>query len=230
MGHLLYLPFYFQAVKNTTAIQSGIRILPYTITSTIGGAFSGIIITATKQYWPLMFLGTLLAAVGSGLLYTLNLDSTIGNWFGYQVVAAFGYGMSVQIPLVVIQNVLEVEDIPTATAVLIFFQNFVGAITLIVAQNVFQQELQRRVGSIAGVELSSVVEAQPSEIREHVPAEFLMRVLKAFNESISTAFIIPIVGACLGFFISFGVERRQLRDESKGRDRPAVVDSQLSST
>lgn len=211
---LLYLPFYFQTIKNTSAVQSGIRILPYTITTTLGGAFSGVIITLSGHYIPFLFLGSSLAAVGSGLIYTLNLQSTLGQWFSYQVITAFGYGMSVQLPLVVIQNVLKVEDIPTATAVFIFFQNFVGAIMLIVAQNVFQQDLRKRVRAISA-NLDSVVETNPSDIRTHVPTEFLARVLEAFNMSISRAFVISIVGACLGFLVSFGVEWRKLRGLDK---------------
>ena len=212
---LLYLPFYFQTIKNTSAMQSGIRILPYTISTTLGGAFAGVIITLFGQYVPFLFLGSSLAAVGSGLIYTLNGKSPLSKWFGYQVMTALGYGMSVQLPLIVIQNVLDVEDIASATAVFIFFQNFVGAITLTVAQNIFQQELKRRVGAIAGVDLKSVIEANPSEIRQHVPVELLARVLEAFNISLSQAFIMSIAGGCLGFFVSFGVERRKLRDDSK---------------
>ncbi|KFX94075.1 hypothetical protein O988_06477 [Pseudogymnoascus sp. VKM F-3808] len=214
---LLYLPFYFQTIKNTSAMQSGIRILPYTISTTLGGAFAGVIITLFGQYVPFLFLGSSLAAVGSGLIYTLNEESPLSKWFGYQVITALGYGMSVQLPLIVIQNVLDVEDIASATAVFIFFQNFVGAITLTVAQNIFQQELKRRVGAIAGVDLKSVIEANPSEIRQHVPVELLARVLEAFNMSLSQAFIMSIAGGCLGFFVSFGVERRKLRDDSKKR-------------
>jgi hypothetical protein len=196
-------------------MQSGIRILPYTVTTTLGGASSGIVITLTRQYWPFLFLGTAFAAVGSGLIHTLNIQSSTGQWFGYQVIAAFGYGMTVQLPLLVIQNTLDVEDIPTATAVFIFFQNFVGAVALTVAQNIFQQELQQRVGAIAGVDLNTVVESNPSEIRQHVPPQFLARVLEAFNMSISRAFILAIAGACFGFLVSFGLERRKLRDDSK---------------
>lgn len=198
-------------------MQSGIRILPYTISTTLGGAFAGVIITLFGQYVPFLFLSSSLAAVGSGLIYTLNGKSPLSKWFGYQVMTALGYGMSVQLPLIVIQNVLDVEDIASATAVFIFFQNFVGAITLTVAQNIFQQELKRRVGAIAGVDLKSVIEANPSEIRQHVPVELLARVLEAFNMSLSQAFIMSIAGGCLGFFVSFGVERRKLRDDSKKR-------------
>ncbi|CZT12494.1 related to DHA14-like major facilitator, ABC transporter [Rhynchosporium agropyri] len=217
--HLLYLPFYFQTIKNTSAMQSGIRILPYTISTTLGGAFAGVIITIFGQYVPFLFIGSTLAAVGSGFIYTLNGGSPLSEWFGYQAMTALGYGMSVQLPLLVIQNVLDVGDIASATAVFIFFQNFVGAIVLTVAQNIFQQELKRRVGAIPGVDLKSVIEANPSEIRQHVPVELLTRVLEAFNMSLSKAFIMSIAGGSLGFLVSFGVERRKLRDGKSSRDK-----------
>ena len=39
LSHIYYLPFYFQAVKGTTAEQSGIRCIAYLISNTIGSIF-----------------------------------------------------------------------------------------------------------------------------------------------------------------------------------------------
>ena len=60
-----------------------------------------------------MMLGGTFVTVGSGLLFALHVNSGIGEWSGYQVVAAFGFGLGIQIPYVVVQNVPSAEDVAT---------------------------------------------------------------------------------------------------------------------
>ena len=42
---IYYTPFYFQAIKNTTAEESGIRCIPFLVSTTISAVLSGASIT-----------------------------------------------------------------------------------------------------------------------------------------------------------------------------------------
>lgn len=84
---MYYLPIYFQVVSGVSASNSGIRNLPYILGVAILTMVSGIGITATGYFLPFMLVGTVCGAVGSGLLYTLGINSPSSQWIGYQALA-----------------------------------------------------------------------------------------------------------------------------------------------
>ncbi len=220
--HAVYLPFYFQSVKGTTAVESGIRLLPYCISMSLGVCVTGFMITRYGQYVPLMILGGAFVAIGSGLLYTLHVNTSFGEWFGYQVVAAFGLGLGVQIPYLVIHNVLSAEDVPTGSALIIFSQNFAGAVAITIAQNIVSHNLQEQLSKIPGVDAAKVIAAGATEIRKNVDVLLLPRVLEAYNFALMRAFILPIAAGGGAFIVSFGMEWKNIKEESKGTDRGAA--------
>jgi hypothetical protein len=56
--HVYYVPFYFQAIRGTTAEQSGIRCIAYLISNTIGAIAVGGIVTVVGFYTPFIWFGT----------------------------------------------------------------------------------------------------------------------------------------------------------------------------
>lgn len=207
---LLYLPFYFQTIQNTTAAQSGIRILPYCISTTLGALIAGALITLTGHYGPFFFIGSTMGATGAGLLYTLNIGSKLSAWLGYQIIAALGYGIGSYLPLLVVQNTLTLADIPTGTALVIFFQNFVGAVALTTAQNIFSRTLTTNLDKIPGIDVNALVES-PTGLRESIRSSDLLElVLRAYNGALTKSFIISIVGGCTGFLASFGIKWKKM--------------------
>lgn len=94
--HIYFLPFYFQAVKGTTAEGSGIRTIPYLGSVILASIIIGGAITALGWYKPFMIIGSAIFTVGAGLIYTLAVNSSTGKWVGYQFVSGFGAGGGVQ--------------------------------------------------------------------------------------------------------------------------------------
>lgn len=52
-------------------------------------------------YQPYFIVGAILTAVAGGLVYTFELDTSIGRQLGYQLLMGFGTGLVLQIPPVV---------------------------------------------------------------------------------------------------------------------------------
>ena len=80
-----YLPIWFQAIKGRSAFSAGIRLLPYflgTVTFVIG---SGFVVSKLGYYTPVLIAGTALMVVGCGLLTTFQVDTSNGEWIGYEV-------------------------------------------------------------------------------------------------------------------------------------------------
>lgn len=57
-----------------------------------------------------MWTGTAILTIGSGLIYTLKVDSNAGLWIGYQIVAGFGIGLALQTPFIAVQRALSAAD------------------------------------------------------------------------------------------------------------------------
>lgn len=80
-----YLPIWYQAIKGKSAVDAGIRLVPYflgTVAFVIG---SGFVVSKTGYYTPPLIAGTALLVVGCGLLTTFKVDTTTGESVGYQV-------------------------------------------------------------------------------------------------------------------------------------------------
>jgi MFS family permease len=138
--HLFYLPFYFQASKGTSAEESGIRIIAYLVSMTIASIVVGGAVTKIGYYSPFCWFGSALFTIGAGLLYTLKVESPHGVWIGFQVLTGFGMGSCVQIPFIAVQVVASQKDMPTANALVMFFNSLGGAISISIAQNIFRQQ------------------------------------------------------------------------------------------
>lgn len=55
---------------------------------------------------PFIEAGAVLAAIGSGLITTLGMNSTTGEWAGFQILAGFGVGLGFQLPFAAVSVAL----------------------------------------------------------------------------------------------------------------------------
>lgn len=118
---IYYLPIYFQAIGGTDPIMSGVRNLPLILASTFAIIASGVYISATGHAVPVEVVGGVLATVGSGLLYTLDVDTSTGKWIGYQIIAGAGWGVAFQVPVIITQAACNKnpKDISSATSIIL---------------------------------------------------------------------------------------------------------------
>lgn len=63
-----------------------------------------------------MFAGALVATIGCGLLYTLEIDTSAGKWIGYQILVGSAIAFSVQNALNIALASVDAEDLPAVTA------------------------------------------------------------------------------------------------------------------
>lgn len=115
---LYYLPIYFQSIKGGDAIQSGVDNLALVIAGCLAVLAGGITVTKTRHATPFMAIGAALATVGTGLLYTLDVNTGSGKWIGYQILAGAALAFPFQNALNIAQADVDSENISTVTATL----------------------------------------------------------------------------------------------------------------
>jgi len=103
---------------------------------------SGGAMTTFGPSVPWMYVRSALFAIGSGLLYTLEVESFAGYWIGFETLAGAGagagvgliglIGLSIQVPYLVAQMVLPPEAMLSGNALLICCNSIGGAICVFV--------------------------------------------------------------------------------------------------
>jgi len=213
--HIFYLPFYFQAVKGTTAEGSGIRTIPYLASIIISSIVAGAGITYLGYFKPFMIFGSAVFTIGAGFLYSLKVNSSVGTWVGYQLLAGFGAGSGVQIPFIAVQVVLNNKDMPSGNAMAIFFNSLGGAISISIAQNIFSNGLKKNLPIYAPkIPVEAVISAGATHLRDFVPKALLAGVLKAYVVALDQAFVIAIAVGGIATICSCFVEWRSVKGKN----------------
>lgn len=113
---LYYLPIYFQSILGASPIKSGVNNLPLVLAAAVFAIVGAIIVTRTGRAQSVMFIGSMLATVAIGLIYTLDLHTSTAKWAGYQVFVGASMAVAIMQGLTMAQANVGPEDIPPVTA------------------------------------------------------------------------------------------------------------------
>ncbi|KAF2790529.1 MFS general substrate transporter [Melanomma pulvis-pyrius CBS 109.77] len=204
---LYFISIYFQAIKNSTPLKSGIQSLPTLLGLTIGMTIAGHTHKFVKYHAIYMISSAALATIGCGLISTWSPESNSPRWIGYQALFGIGQGFGWQQPLLITQAFLETKDIPLGTALMSGIKLFGGATFISVGSAVFNNKLKEALRQVPGVNEHAVLAAGASGLRDaiHDPAQ-LAAVKNAYSSALSATFQISIVLSCLAVLGALGVE------------------------
>ncbi|KEF52622.1 uncharacterized protein A1O9_11465 [Exophiala aquamarina CBS 119918] len=217
-----WLPIWFQAIKGASAFKSGIMCIPMILSLVIANIISGIGTTVVGYYAPFYYAAVLLASIGAGLLSTFETTTAHDKWIGYQILYGFGIGFGMQQPLITVQTVLPLKDIPTGTAMVMFMQTFGGALFVSVAQNIFNNRLITEIPKQApGVNPAIILHVGATSLASNIPANQLEGVKQAYNTALTSTFYIAVAMACLMVFSALSVQWKSLKGKKPGMVAPA---------
>ncbi|TVY23777.1 MFS-type transporter [Lachnellula hyalina] len=149
IGAEYYLPLYFQSVKGSSPLGSGLLVMPITVTEAVAGVFVGVIIHRTGRYLEIIYVGVLLMTLGNGLYILFSPKSGIIEIIFIQIVAGIGAGLLFQAPLIALQALVSQEDTATATATSMFVNNLATALSVVIGGVLFQNSMDIRITSLA---------------------------------------------------------------------------------
>jgi hypothetical protein len=149
-------------------------------------------ISATRLgYWtPWAIFGSIVAAIGTGLMTTFTISSSAGQWIGYQILTGMGRGLVNSIPTIAIQNTVPKEEVAVGTAIIVFSQIFGGAVMVSVGQTVFISGLSPALAKFAPtISAATLIKAGATNVRSVVPEDQLSNVLKAYNQALTQTYV-----------------------------------------
>jgi MFS family permease len=185
-----WLPIWFQVVKGEGSEMSGVMILPTLISQALSSIISGKLVSTIGYYTPFALGGSMLTAIGSGMMTTFIPSTSTAKWIGYQIMTGTGRGMVMQMPLTAINDLLSADDVASAVAILVFCQYFGGALFLSLGQTVFLARLGPALQRFApNVRAEDLINAGATNIRTAVPAAELKGVILAYNRALTQVFV-----------------------------------------
>jgi fucose permease len=222
----IYIPLWFQAIKQVSAMQSGINTIPLVLSVVVGSIMSGGLTQRIGYYTPFMIMGSSLMAVGTGLLTTWNMNTSTGMWIGYQVILGLGVGCTMQHPNLAVQIVLPKQDVPTGTAVLSLCQTLGGAVFTAVGQNLYIDKFSKGLEHIGSLDPKQILQGGATDLTRTVPPALQSNVLEAYNSSLTKGtFFAALIVACLAVPAALGMEWRSVKDK-RDPERTAVQDEE----
>ena len=212
---LYYVAIWFQAVKGTTAVESGIRNLPMILSLVIMSILSGILVTVIGYYTPWMIASSVLMSIGVGLISTWKVSTGHQQWLGYQVIYGFGIGFGMQQSLMAAQTVLDLKDVPTGTSIINFSLTLGGALFISVGQNIFTNRLLTNLAeTVHNIPAAVVLATGATSLREavtQIDPDSLPLVLTAYNSAVIETFYVSVAMACLSILGALGMEWKSVK-------------------
>ncbi|KAL8707510.1 MAG: hypothetical protein Q9225_007740 [Loekoesia sp. 1 TL-2023] len=191
---LLYaLPIYFQAVSDVSPAQAGVRNIPLLLSCGIGSIVAGLLVSRFKHVVPLMVWASGGGCIGTGLISMLDATSPSSQWIGYQVLAGLAFGTGLPLAIIAGQAHVTAEDLPTATAMLLFSFCVGSALALAAAQSILDNLLLTNLPKLAPtVDPRAVIEAGATEIRSTFAADIVPSIVEAYLKGLRSVYVMII--------------------------------------
>ncbi|KAF4637539.1 hypothetical protein G7Y89_g534 [Cudoniella acicularis] len=211
---------WFQTVLGVNPIRSGAYFMATAATLIASTLVTGVL--AAKLGSPIIFsiIGNALAAIGGGLMSTFTPSTRTGIWVGYQILTGAGRGMTVQQPIVAVQNTLEPSRMAVGTSMILFCQFFGGALFLALAETDFSSSLRSALKQYAPeVDANLITDVGAAGVKKAVMSQQLQGVLKAYNQAITNTFYLGCAASGLAFLVAWGMGfARVKKDKPSGRE------------
>lgn len=225
---VFYVPIWLQAIKGKDAVGSGIALLPMVISLVIGSILAGQLVSKIGYYAPFMIISATLMPIGAGLITTFDLNTSKGEWIGYQIIFGFGLGLGMQQSSIVAQTVLKKIDVPTGVSLIFTMQMLSGAVFVSVGQNTLDTKLvSSLVKLVPGIEPAEIVNTGATDLRRIVPAGELHGILVAYNLAIRQAFVVACSVGCLAVLGAVLVRWQSVKAKH-GEGKPAPEAKEVS--
>lgn len=244
-GMVYYFPYYLQTIRGFTSINSSKYMLCMVFPQVFISFLSGLIISKSKHYLLVVWIGYFFWTLGMGLLFLWSVDSSISSIIIALIVSGMGVGATFQPTLIAIQAQSFRKDRAIVIATRNVIRSFGGAVGLAVASTILSNFYIKKLvkyGSLYGFSeeeihiLKSQIYTKLS-LNEYSDkqAEFLK---ENYMDALRKVFYLWI--ACIGFCLlsNITVRDRGLEpldcvksndetDESYQEEHPIIIDDKI---
>jgi MFS family permease len=208
------IPIFFQFTRSDSALESGVRLLPYIFLMVFAIIGNGAILSAYGYYMPWYTLGGILVVIGGALMFTVDDMTGVARVYGYTVLIGFGVGLFGQASFSVAQAVVEPEMIASAVGFITCAQISGVTIALSIANSVFLNKSQTRIQAllpdVPTQEIQQAIAGAGSQFFNNLTGPVREEVLQAIVSAMSKTYILVITAGALVIVLSLFMKRERL--------------------
>lgn len=214
-GTIIFIPMFLQVVVGASATNSGLLLTPLMGGVIVTTIIVGRLVTRTGRYRVFPLGGMVVMTIGLVLLSTMGVGTTFPRAAAFMVVIGIGFGMTVQVFVISVQNAVEHRDLGVATSSAQFFRSMGGSFGVALFGAIFTSRLTSELPNLpagSGFD-ASVLQNSPAQIRM-LPAGIQETVIDAFASAIHTVFLLAIPLGLLALVIVLFLREIPLRDDA----------------
>ncbi|KAJ7848947.1 major facilitator superfamily domain-containing protein [Mycena olivaceomarginata] len=239
MSVIYYLPVFFQACFGASPLRSAVDYLPGSLVGPPFAFLAGAVITMSRKYRPVNWVGWIVTIFAFGLFSTIREDSAVGEWVGYQVLGAAGLGVLFSAPIFPILAPFPTNRAASALALFSFTRALFQTWGITVSSTILQTPPQNMLQKTLPPAFTALFSPESEVAYAAIPAirdldEALRKeVQRAFAESMAVIWETMIGVSALGLLVSLMMEEvpmgttvdenYALRDERVVSVSPEVV-------
>ncbi|TGO39153.1 hypothetical protein BHYA_0059g00170 [Botrytis hyacinthi] len=209
------IPIFFQFARNDSALEAGVRLLPFIILMIFAIISNGAILSAYGYYMPWYTAGGVFVLIGGALMFAdVTPDTSIAKIYGFTILIGFGVGLFAQASFSVAQAVVAEELVSSAVGFITCAQ--VGGVTiaLAIANSVFlngsQEKIQAILPDLPAAEIQQAIAGAGSEFVKNLTEIQQKEVIQAIVESMSKTYAMVITAGALTVVLSLLMKREKL--------------------
>ncbi|OBT64516.1 hypothetical protein VE03_05289 [Pseudogymnoascus sp. 23342-1-I1] len=211
MSFVYYLPLYYEGVKGFNTTITGVAIFPETFTVAPAAVITGIMIGKTGSFRWAVWSGWLIAILGLGILYLLDVNTTTVQWIFLNLVGGVGTGFLFPALQFSIQSACADEDLAAAVSMYSFFRSVGQTLGVAIGGVVLQNQLVIKISAYPALK-SKAVEysleaASLAQIIKAMPAgQDKTDLIQAFADSLKIVWALMCGLAGIGFLASLFIK------------------------
>lgn len=204
MGSVFLVPVFAQTFLGYNSTQAGLIFIPmalcFLISSPIGGSFIGKV---QPRY--IIFLSTLIAAVGIFLLTFIDPRSNLLDLIFPLSVMALGMGLGMAQRTAMIATAVPQEEVGVASSVLALTRNIAGAFGIAIFATILTTVTQNKVLAIARESVFHITD--PHTYQQAVGLIILKAQVSAYGVVFLLASLLLVLGALSALFIRGSIRK-----------------------
>ncbi|KAF9919541.1 hypothetical protein FBU30_010905 [Linnemannia zychae] len=212
LGLLFFLPLYFQAVNGSTAVQSGIDLLPFVIFGSASAVVVGLLMSRWGTYKEFIVIGWICGTISAGVLTTFDEYTSKGKVIGILLLQGLSMGMTVNTLLLGVHaQLVNKSDLALSTSLWTFLRTCGGVFGIAIGGTFVQSSLSAAGASEYAQNIKGIAEL-PDQVRAPI--------LHAFVEGLQHFFILLTAISALGFLASLSIKKVKM-GARQGSEKPA---------
>jgi EmrB/QacA subfamily drug resistance transporter len=239
-GSTVFLGQYLQISRGYSPTAAGLLTIPMVGGLLVSSTISGILISRTGLWKRFLVAGSVLVAVGFGLMSTIDHATNMVLLGTYLAVLGIGIGMTMQNLVLAVQNTVAASDLGAASSSVAFFRSLGGTIGV----SVLGAVLSSRVGTLIQSGLADIPGAAAAagsgdiglSTLQDAPAPIRALIQVSYGDATGRIFLISALLSVITIVAILFIREVALRTQSGDErlqvestgDATAAVDEELA--